>query len=366
MNYLSVPDSKLKLVDGNVVQLERFPGLKWVLHNGWYSYNGRQYSGWYFSSIPSQTILPVSNQDLRMITLVSSKPSDEYPEYPLPPSHPGPGYPDDGYYHHHHHHHPNENPGGPHSPIFPPVCPDPEPEKPAFFSTAYKAQLDSAFISVPTLKKRDLLDTTKLPDGKIVRVNSVNGEPKYYAWSAFNDHWEELNFVLQESLEEQLSNYYDKTEVNQYLEAANGRIDSLKRMLTEARTALEETISGVDRKVDNLSSSTDERLSEINKQIEAIQEELDGHDTDADKDFTEVEERLSKLEDAVFAIQKLSEMSADNTVLVSKEGGISDSGVAIGDDSIDEPSEFASDKTLATEKAVARKVEESQPKWTSF
>lgn len=372
MNYLTVPDSNLKLVDGNVVMLERFPGLKWILHNGWYNYNGRQYSGWYFSSIPSQTILPVSNQDLRMITLVSSKPNDEYPEYPVPPSHghhgPGPGMcgPSNGHGCDHHH-------GEPCCPVFPPVAPDPEPEKPAFFSTSCKAQLDAAFISVPTLKKRDQIDTCKLPDGKIVRVNSVNGEPRYYVWSAFNDHWEELNLVLQESLEEQFENYYDKTQMNQFIEQVNGRVDDMNSLLAETKESLQSNIDGVDDHVTQLSDDTKAKFDEVNEEISSIQddlvsikEQIASHDWSSDEAFSQVAEKVQHLEEAVFNIQKVSQLLASNTILVSNDGSIADSGIVIGDGNIDEPSEFASDKTLATEKAVVKKVEDAQPKWTSF
>lgn len=360
MNYLTVPDSKLKLVDGNVVMLDRFPGLKWILHNGWYNYNGRQYSGWYFTSIPSQTILPVSNQDLQMITLVSSKSNDTYPDYPAPPPHHG-GYPD-------HHDH-----SGPYNPIYPPVAPDPEPEKLAFFSTTYKKQLESAFIAVPTIKKRDELDTSKLPDGKIVRVNSVDGEPRYYVWSAFNDHWEELNLVLQEGVNEQLENYYTTTQINEYLEEANGRIDDVNSLLAEASEKLQNNIDGVDAKVSELSESTTSRINAVKDEIAAIQEDLvaihealDDHEGDNEHSFESVIKRIQTIEAAVFDIQKISQLLTSNTVLVSNDGSIIDSGVAIGDGEIGEPSEYASQTTLATEKAVAKKFEDAQPKWASF
>ena len=69
LNYLKVPDSNVKLTDGSVVMLSRFPGTKWVVHNGWYNYAGRRYMGWYFCSIPAQTIIPANSQDLTMITV---------------------------------------------------------------------------------------------------------------------------------------------------------------------------------------------------------------------------------------------------------------------------------------------------------
>lgn len=365
MNYLDIPDSNSKLVDGNVVMLERFPGLKWIVHDGWYRYHGRDYKGWYFVSIPSQTILPVSTEDLRMITIVSSKYNDADPDYPAPPT-PHPHHHDDD--HHHHHHHPDD-PGG----LWPPVPPPPEPERPALFTRALKKQLDEAFISVPTLKKRDELDTTMMPDGKIIRVNSVDGLPKYYAWSAFNDHYEELNFATSEDIDEKLSHYYTSEQVDAYLSDVNGRIDDVSTALDEATQALQHNIDEVDVKVDDLATSTSERFDEVRQDINTIEQEIEDirqeiaeREDYEDEKISEIEERLHRLEEAVFNIQYIAELLTSNTVLVSQDGGIKDSGVNIGDDIIEEPSEYANQKTLATEKAVVNKVEEASLKWGTF
>lgn len=353
MNYLTVPDSKLKLVDGNVVMLERFPGLKWILHNGWYSYNGRQYMGWYFTSIPSQTILPVSNQDLRMITLVSSKSNDEYPDYP-----PAPPEPYDHHGHHGHHGHGH----GHCPPVYPPVAPDPEPEKPAFFSQTCKNQLDSAFISVPTLKKRDQLDTSTMPDGKIVRVNSVDGEPRYYAWSAFNDHWEELHFVLQENVDDQLANYYDATQINQYIEDANRRIDDVNTLIADTSERLQHDIDDAGNSV----VEVERRIRSVESSIAELQAALDSQGGQSAECIAQIQEQVAEIESAINDIQRVSQLIAANTILVSDSGSIADSGIAIGGNEITAPSEYASGSTLATEKAVAKKFEEAQPKWASF
>ena len=340
MNYISVPDSSLHLVDGNIVMLERFPGIKWVLHNGWYNYNGRQYMGWYFSSIPSQTILPVSNQDLRMITLVSSKSNNEYPEYPAPPHPPVPPCPPP------HHHHG----GGGH--IYPPITPDPKPENPAFFSQAYKQQLEEAFISVPTLKKRDQLDTSSMPDGKIVRVNSVGGYPKYYVWSVFNDHWEELEFVFQEDLEQKLSEYYTSTELNEQLSSIHDEIDEITQSVDELSTS-----------IDAISSDVSDKYDEVNDKIEDLRERIDNLDPSTAPDLSEIISRLEAVEGVLFNITEVDPVTGEHTVIVRDGEGLGDSNYNLGDDNIEESVDTASDKTLATEKAVARKVEENIPKW---
>ena len=95
VNYLKVPDSNIKLTDGSVVMLARFPGTKWVVHYGWYNYSGRNAMGWYFSSIPAETIIPVSNSDLQLIVLVDQGQTSDVPQSigdpsPMIPCPPGP------------------------------------------------------------------------------------------------------------------------------------------------------------------------------------------------------------------------------------------------------------------------------------
>jgi hypothetical protein len=316
LKYLPIPNTDIKLVDGNIVVLDRFPGLKWVLHFGWYDYQGQSYQGWYFSSIPSQTIPPVSQQDLRMLQVVSTKSNDAQPEFPAPPDH-----------------HPQESMGCPH-PIFPPVPPLPEMDRPAFFSVKCKEELDAAFITVPTIKKRNRLHN--LPDGKIVRVNNVNGKPKYYVWSAYEEQWNDLPLVFQEDLDGLLDDYYTSTQINEYLSEIHSDIDEIAQ---SAQTSSE--------KVD---------LMEV--KVEELDQRVSG--------LVDVEERVERLEEAVFNIATVAELTDSNTVLVKDDGTLKNSGVAIGDDEIGEPSQYASQKTLATEKAVAKKFEEAQLVWNTF
>lgn len=346
-NYVKVPNSDLKLVDGSVVMLARFPGTKWVVHEGWYTYNSSQYSGWYFCSIPAKTVIPVNEQDMVGIVLVSGKYEETEPEIPgcppvicppiapdlpgipgcKPPLPPCPGtFP----------------PGpGPHPPVpgpmpfwppgpWPPKPPGPEPELPAFFSVKKEALLNAAFVSLPTLKHRDDLNTDDIPDGKIVRVNSVNGKPAYYIWSKFDVEWKQVS--VESIVEDMLTNYYTKDDVNQLIRSVDKTADVA--LLLQA--------------VEDLRQADETNMAAVNESITAI------------------DERLADVEDAVFDVKKLAELSGSNTVLVANKGSISDSGVAIGDGEIGEPAEYADVKTLATEKAVAKKVEDSMLKWTSF
>lgn len=159
-------DSGLTITDGTIVMLARFPGTKWIVRNGWYTYQGNQYTGWYVSSIPSQTTLPLTDDDLEMITIVSNNQCNcgHYPPPPCPPP-------------------------------FPPLGPAPSEKNPKF-TESYKDEVDRAFITVNTLEDRDKLNTRIIPDGKIVRVNSVRGVIKYYSWNLETKTWEEETFGI--------------------------------------------------------------------------------------------------------------------------------------------------------------------------
>lgn len=197
MDYIVVPDSGQKLVEGNVILLVEYPGIRWVLHHGVYEYDDEEFTGWYANSIPDMSVIPITEDDLKGVILVSAKLNDVLPPYPytLPPQRkplpPGPCPP---------------HPPGPHPPV-PPVPPPPIPPEdiPAFFSKALETQLAEAFISVKDIEERDALHTDKLPDGKIVRVNNVLGVAKYYQWSVDGNCWVAADLLTDDRLIEVLS-----------------------------------------------------------------------------------------------------------------------------------------------------------------
>lgn len=187
VSTLNVPNSNTVLYEGIMVVLERFPETRWIVHNGGYRYNGIQSTGWYFSSIPTNTIIPVTDQDLVNISVVaddvpplgpplfdhcgSIAPPSTFPPdywYPIPPE-------DD-----------SDNP--PPQPL-PPIPPVPTPDKPAMYTEFKDDQLMAAFISVPTAEYLDKWASSEIPDGKIVRVNDINGEPVYLIWDKTNERW---------------------------------------------------------------------------------------------------------------------------------------------------------------------------------
>lgn len=162
--YIIIPGTQQRIYEGTVVMLQRLPNLKWIVHYGYYTYNGKTQKGWYFSSIPSDTTMPVFNEDLcGIIILDGSQPAPPIP--PIPP--PGPF------------------PPGPYPP-----APVPIP-----FTPKDKAQLDSAMLTVDDLAARDRLGRKHLQDGKIVRVNDSDGQgnPEYYSWDAATSKWVEAS-----------------------------------------------------------------------------------------------------------------------------------------------------------------------------
>lgn len=388
MNYLKVPNSDIQLTDGSVVMLARFPGTKWVVHYGWYDYSGRRAMGWYFSSIPAQTVIPATNQDLQLIVVIDNGGSEggsgnanlpapsiipdptvpgpspvmpspcppgpsPCPPGPTPPSPcppgpvPGPTPP----------FHPDQD--GPSSPLES-TCPSPI----VNFSKNDKYLLDASWISLPSIKYRDYLSSIiDIPDGKVVKINNVDGKTRYYAWDAIDQRWNEKFY--ENDAEELLVNYYTKEEIDIYINEINSDISNLQSetesSINTIRTDIEAEATArqaADEAEATARSNADDALQAT---ITDLAEEISTFSFD----FDSIMDRLDILEEAVFNIQKIV-AEATNTVIVSDSGTMKDSGVSIGDDSIDEPVAYASPKTLATEKAVVKLVDENVVQWSSF
>ena len=152
-----VTDTGVIINDGSVVILSQYPKVKWLIKNGWYTYKGKQYNGWYFSSIPANNTMPVDTSDLSSITLVSGPNCCPPPPGPVPP---GPG---------------------------------PSEER---FTHEMRNQLERAWITVDTIEQRDRLNIRLVPDGKVVKVNDVGGSVKYYSYDQSLSTWVEEVFGL--------------------------------------------------------------------------------------------------------------------------------------------------------------------------
>lgn len=177
MNYLTIPSSGVKVFDGDVVMLYRYPGKKWILQDGWYVYNAQQVKGWHFYSIPDGIILPITDSDLQTLSVLSSGCDKHHNSHR--PAHPTP-------------------PGPPATPEIP---------------SHITYELDRAFITVDTIAQRDQLNKRLLPHGKIVCVNNAGDGIKYFRWNQIDQEWvitdiidEEKYLTRQEAAEAYASN----------------------------------------------------------------------------------------------------------------------------------------------------------------
>ncbi len=85
MKSIIIPDTEQRLNEGSIVILEKYPNTKWIVNTGWYTYGEDQFEGWYFSSIPSNTILPITDEYLTNIQILSNGDTSGDIIDPLPP-----------------------------------------------------------------------------------------------------------------------------------------------------------------------------------------------------------------------------------------------------------------------------------------
>lgn len=193
MNYIEIPSTGTKLFEGTIVASSKYPGTRWILRNGWYSYQGTNCRGWYISSIPSKSNVPVDFEILETLTVISEgctpgchRPVPSPPD-PRPPCHPG-GH--------------------------------------GSFDKAY--QLDRAFITVDTEAERDYLLRNKLvPDGKIVKVNQTTEGTKYFKWNQVTQTWEIETFGID------TSNFISSDDFNSRLVESISNDNKVKQSIKE-------------------------------------------------------------------------------------------------------------------------------------
>lgn len=150
VKYLVIPDTNIRLYDGDIIKISNKPRVKWIVHAGWFIYQEVQNFGWYFECIKNGEILPATIIDLKLCTLVTTKTQGSVAydgkvvNYTRP------------------------------------------------FTVADAELLNRTFITLDTIEQRDNIDPTKLVDGKMVRVNDVGGIPVYYAWNSKLQLWEKI------------------------------------------------------------------------------------------------------------------------------------------------------------------------------
>lgn len=169
--------------EGDIIVFGSYPDIKWVTHYGWYKYEDKQYNGWYFSCIPDQYILPLSNTLLSDVVIISGDCPCPHPPKPKPP------------------------------------CPP---------HTDFGNDITKAFITVDTIPERDLLNNTLLPHGKIVKVNfTPEGYAQYYSWDQINSKWVTETFGIDSST------FVTQTYVDNKLEPISTKLDGINSTLEE-------------------------------------------------------------------------------------------------------------------------------------
>lgn len=152
VNYIVIPGTNIRLYDSDIIKISNKPGIKWIVHSGWFIYEGVQNFGWYFESIKDGSILPVSVVDLTLCILVTTKTqgSERYDGKVVNYTRP--------------------------------------------FTDADAELLNRTFITLDTLEQRDNLDPSKIVNGRVVRVNDVYGEVAYYCWNTSTKEWEVVDW----------------------------------------------------------------------------------------------------------------------------------------------------------------------------
>ena len=149
-SYIVIPGTNIRLYDGDTVKISNKPKDTFIVHTGWYVYQGAQQYGWYFTSVTTTEDLPAYIIDLTLCTLES------------------------------------------HRTINSETCDGTVVNYTKPF-TDYDAEiLNRTFISVDTITQRDNLDPKSLTEGRLIRVNDVDGKPTYYSWDSINSEWLEI------------------------------------------------------------------------------------------------------------------------------------------------------------------------------
>lgn len=152
---------------GDIVMITGHGNDKFLVCNGWFTYQNSRRYGWYFKLIPSGDILPDFEVDLSDVTVISC----------------------------------NSSSGGCDCPDVKPPHPGHKPGPPLPFNVE---NIEGAFTTVDTIEERNALCVPFPPDGKIVRVNDVRDEVKYYIWDAENLRWNDFEFPISDTLNQKL------------------------------------------------------------------------------------------------------------------------------------------------------------------
>lgn len=255
MNRLQLPGSSEYVTDGAIIVISQFGTTRWIAHYGWYTYKSQQSLGWYATSIPNQTVVPLVDSTLIGVSIISSNGSCGCNSQPscCPPTPPCPPVPP-----------------------FPPVppCPPPGPE----FSVEDKWELARAALSVNTIAERDKLGTNPLlPHGKLVRVNECpDGKSHYYVWNQITQQWDEETFGaagdISQMVKDEVSDQLADLDIDKKISDAIDDKD-IPKLIDDAITnnkQLESTVTDIAQRV--VPPIVDAKLEDINQSITNLTE----------------------------------------------------------------------------------------------
>ena len=184
MLYLVIPNTDIQLYSGCVVIFNKYPDIRWVLHYGWCKYEETEIFGWYFKSIPTNITIPAGRVDLSDLKIIDN---------PCPPTPPSPS------------------------------------EDQVPFTEELRDMVYASFITVQSLDELNTIDTSVVPDGKLVRVNNVDGSVVYYVWSLDQHEWVVADYVSVEEfnlLAEEVSRKQDELTAGENIQIQNNVISA--------------------------------------------------------------------------------------------------------------------------------------------
>ena len=179
---------------GDIVLINPYGNTKFLVCRGWFTYNNTRRNGWYFKSIPKNYIVPSDTVDPEDVTILSSYNSYDCDCHPKPPR--------------------------------PSPCPPPV------------GTNENAFVTVETLEDRNILSYPYPVNGRIVRVNNVNSEVKYYIWNSSTYEWEDYEFPLNseatEAIKQMISDIDEQKETHKAdMLSVTEKLSSLGIRITE-------------------------------------------------------------------------------------------------------------------------------------
>lgn len=150
--YVVVPGTNIRFYDGDIIKVTKYPRSKFQIYCGWYVFENKQNFGWYLSNVKTGKVLPLDTIDLTTCSLVTSEAQGSVYKS------------------------------------------GPELQYTRPFTDADFEMLNRSFVTLDTIEQRDSIDPKKLVDGKVVRVNDVEGVPAYFEWDALTRTWEPIEY----------------------------------------------------------------------------------------------------------------------------------------------------------------------------